>query len=173
MQASKPVAEAEAPVKAAPVCSVTSEDVAKINTVIEKINALKDRAMSVEDMEAVMLSKTDPDNNAIDLMLEAKTLIQGCLARSIEDSAVTACLERLSNSMDEMARGLKDGLATMANAKEAQTASQSEIDKLKKRLSQIETDLEEKDKTLLDQETQMLALTDQVEDYQKIEEGLN
>ena len=55
---------------------------------------------------------------------------------------------------------------------EKQTGSQAEIDKLKKRLTQIETDLEEKDRTLLEQETQMLALTDQVEANQKVEEGL-
>ena len=52
------------------------------------------------------------------------------------------------------------------------TGSQTEIEKLKKRLTQIETDLEEKDRTLLEQETQMLALTDRIEANQKVEEGL-
>ena len=43
--------------------------------------------------------------------------------------------------------------ASHSDSSEAQTASQSEIDKLKKRLAQIETDLEAKDRTLLEQET--------------------
>ena len=56
---------------------------------------------------------------------------------------------------------------------ETQAASQVEIDKLKKRLTSIETDLESKDKELLTQETQMMELTEQVEAHQKREEGLN
>ena len=38
------------------------------------------------------------------------------------------------------------------------------MDKLKRRVAQIETDLEEKDQALLENEKQMLQLTDQVED---------
>lgn len=53
-----------------------------------------------------------------------------------------------------MAKGFKEALVTMFRQKmseqEAKTASQTEIEKLQKRLSQIETDLEEKDKTLLE-----------------------
>ena len=43
--------------------------------------------------------------------------------------------------------------------------SQVEMEKLKKRLAQIEEDLLEKDRNLLDNETQMMTLTDQVEAY--------
>ena len=70
-------------------------------------------------------------------------------------------------------KSTKQNLLSEATTEAAQTAaSQSEIDKLKKRLSQIETDLEDKDKTLLEQETQMLALTDEVEASQKLQDGL-
>ena len=61
-----------------------------------------------------------------------------------------------------MMAGLKAGAGEAA-------VSQVEMEKLQKRLKQIEEDLVEKDKTLLDNETQMLELTDQVEAYQKIE----
>lgn len=63
------------------VVVVTSEDVAKMNSMTEKINAMKERAMSEEDLEAVMLSKTDSNSNAVDLMLEARELVHECLAR--------------------------------------------------------------------------------------------
>lgn len=135
-----------------------------------------------------MLSKTDPNLNAIDLMLQARQLLTECLVKGgLEDSAANACLEKLTLALNEMAMGLKEifedligtskstkqNLLSEATTEAAQTAaSQSEIDKLKKRLSQIETDLEEKDKTLLEQETQMLALTDQVEASQKLQDGL-
>ena len=55
----------------------------------------------------------------------------------------------------------------MEQATDSQTASSTEMDKLKKRLTTIETDLEEKDKALLDNEEQMLAMTDQIEQAQK------
>ena len=161
MQQNKPATSAAASV------AMTSGDVAKINALTEKVNAMKERAMAEEDMEAAMLSKTDSNANAIDLMLEARELVQECLAKTLDDSAASASLERLTMGVNGLASGFKDALVTMARQKsseqEAQTASQTEIEKLKKRLSQIETDLEDKDKTLLEQETQMLALTDQVE----------
>ena len=113
--------------------------------------------MAEEDLEAVMLSKTDSSSNAVDLMLEARELVHECLARSVDDSAASAAFERLTTSLNDMAKGFKEALVTMSRQKlselEAKTASQTEIEKLKKRLTQIETDLEEKDKTLLDQET--------------------
>ena len=46
------------------------------------------------------------------------------------------------------------------------------MEKLQKRLSQIEEDLVDKDKQLLDNETQLLSLTEQVEAYQQIEARL-
>ena len=118
MQASA-VYSAAAPFKAP--SPVTSEDVAKINTVTEKMIALNDMEISAEELLAAVLSKTDldsnPISNAFDLMIEAKMLVQTCLARGLEDSAANACLERLATSMKQLAEGLKEGLIMMAKAK--------------------------------------------------------
>ena len=81
---------------------------------------------------------------------------------------VTKLLKEIQDALREQALKVE---ADMKNA-EAQTASQVEMDKLKKRVSQIETDLEEKDKEMLEQEKQLLSLTDQVEAHQKLEESL-
>ena len=69
---------------------------------------------------------------------------------------VTKLLKEIQDALREQALKVE---ADMKNA-EAQTASQVEMDKLKKRVSQIETDLEEKDKEMLEQEKQLLSLTD-------------
>jgi len=50
--------------------------------------------------------------------------------------------------------------------------SKVELEKLQKKINQIEGDLEAKDKELLAYETEMLALTNQVEAHQKLGENL-
>ena len=95
--------------------------------------------MAEEDIEATMLSKTDSSCNAVDLLLEAREFIHECLARSTDDSAASAAMERLTSSLNDMAKGFKEALITMSRQKmseqEAKTASQTEIEKLQKRLS--------------------------------------
>ena len=105
---------------ASTAATVTSEDVAKINSLTEKITTMKERAMAEEDMEAVMLSKTDSNCNAIDLMLESRELIQECLAKALDDSAASASIERLTTSLNDMAKGFKEGLVTMARQKSSE-----------------------------------------------------
>lgn len=58
-------------------------------------------------------------------MLEAKELVQECLAKTIQDdSAASACLERLTASLSTMAKGFKEGLmAQMALKKTSEEAA--------------------------------------------------
>ena len=81
---------------------------------VEKVNSMKERAMAEEDVEKAMLSRTDSSCNAIDLMLEARELMQECIARSLDDSAASASLERLTTSLNAMATGFKEALMNMA-----------------------------------------------------------
>ena len=76
--------------------------------------------MAEEDMEAAMLSKTDSNANAIDLMLEARELVQECLAKTLDDSAASASLERLTMGLNGLASGFKDALVTMARQKSSE-----------------------------------------------------
>ena len=93
---------------------MTSEDVAKINTLTEKVNAIKEQALAREYMETAMLSNNNSNANAVDLMLEARELVQECLAKTLDDSAASASLERLTVSLNALASGFKDALFTMA-----------------------------------------------------------
>ena len=76
------------------------------------------------------------------------------------------------SKMQEAYQSLSTKFASSQNEAQAQAVSQVEMEKLQKRLSQIEEDLVDKDKQLLDNETQLLSLTEQVEAYQQIESRL-
>ena len=69
--------------------------------------------MTEEDLEATMLSKTDSNCNAVDLLLEAREFIHERLARSIDDTAALAAMDRLTSSLNDMAKGFKEALVTM------------------------------------------------------------
>lgn len=114
----------------------------------------------------------------LDALCEAHELMSAAVSRVVAGESLSAAsVGKLSVSLTGGVAAVKDAFekitqSAQSQQNEAQTASQTEIDKLKKRLGQIEEDLESKDRTLLEQETQMLALTDQVEESQKVEENL-
>ena len=103
-----------------------------------------------------------------------------CMSRLVStDTKSTDSMMQLNQSMQaglnrmhEAYQTLSTKFASTQNEAQAQAVSQVEMEKLQKRLAQIETDLVDKDKQLLDNETQLLTLTEQVEAYQQIEAKL-
>ena len=134
-----------------------------MEALVQRIDAINTR-MSSQPEGGVDSSAED-----MDVISEGQLLMAASFGRFVENDALgKGSVAKLGQSLSTCASTVKEtvkrmGARAQSQQSEAQTASQTEIDKLKKRLSQIETDLESKDRTLLEQETQMLALTDQVE----------
>ena len=97
----------------------------------------------------------------ISALKEGMGLIFERLNRALSGSHFEKLQQSSARALVKLDEAYKTLIAKMAEAEnEAQAVSQVEIEKLKKRLCQIEEDLESKDKMLLEQETQMLTLTD-------------
>lgn len=144
---------------------------------VDKLLSLAER---IDSLNALYKEEGAPTESTelSTLVAEGHEMLAATLKRYNEqDDSVKTALDSLQRGLTASTTMMRETMEKMnasatLTANELQSASQKEIDKLRKRVSQIETDLEAKDKTLLEQETQLLKLTDDVEVHQKREDEL-
>ena len=124
-----------------------------MEALVQRIDAINTRMTSQPE------GGVDSSGEDMDVISEGQRLMAASFGRFVENDALArGSVAKLGESLSTCASTVKEtvkrmGARAQSQQNEAQTASQTEIDKLKKRLSQIETDLESKDRTLLEQET--------------------
>jgi hypothetical protein len=140
--------------------TLTEDETEKMAALSTKISAMSAASEdTVQSMGAQVLQ-------------EAHEHVATCVSRLVStDTKSTDSMMQLNQSMQAGLSRMQEAYQTLStkfssSQHEAQAVSQVEMEKLQKRLAQIETDLVDKDKQLLDNETQLLTLTEQVEAYQ-------
>ena len=130
----------------------------------------------VQQLSSQIVEKTRNSGDAtqqndwtlFDTIINAFECTFGHLSRLETDKNTENALKKTLEQLIESVGSLKAHITVQMS----ESSSNDELEKLRKKLSKIEDDLEEKDKALLDQETKLLQLTDELSEAKKDEEKM-
>ena len=157
--------------------SITVEEVLKLDQLADLINT-EVSEVTLMSTSAADSKEPEYDWQLIDLLLDAQKTIYGCFDKvAAQDENAQRAVRKLRQRMYIATTTVKKSIQTIqarqgTEGAPADTGGNEAVEKLKKRLQQIETDIADKDQQLLDQETQLLQLTDTVQSSQKKEDEL-
>ena len=93
-------------------------------------------------------------------------ILQHMLTKTKNDKCLQV-IRKLSNQLKDHATLCHEKFQETINSLQKPSTAGDHVEKLQKTMNKIENDLEEKDKALLDQEHQLMMLTDQFESKQQ------